>query len=274
MHHQTKATVLARLGFAARGLVYLLVAWFAANAAFSGGEAADNQGAMAWLADSALGPVLLLGVAAGLAGYALWRLTEAAFNPERVESDLAGIIKRGGYALSGGVHLFLAWTATRLAIDPDSGSTSLSPADDTARDWTAWLLDQPFGPLLVAIVAACFLFGAAKQAREAWKGDFIEDLRGDAPTPGFVCTMGRIGYGARAVVFAIIAGFFALAAWRSNAGEAGGFADALDTLHDQPGGKWLLVAMAIGFALFGFYGFVEARYRRLHVRVRGVPFSA
>lgn len=267
MPHESKAILLARLGFAARGLVYLLVAWFALSAALDGGQMADNQGAMAWLAHAAWGAALLLIVAAGLAGYALWRLTEAAANPERIAGDAKGIVKRVGYALSGFVHLFLAGTAARLALDPDEGSTSLSPADETARDWTAWLLDQPLGPLLVAIVAACFLFGALKQAREAWRGDFVEDLRGDAPTPGFVCTMGRIGYGARALVFAIIAGFFALAAWRSNAGEAGGFGDALAALRDWPGGKWLLAMAALGLALFGLYGFVEARYRRLRVRI-------
>jgi hypothetical protein len=267
MHHEAKATLLARLGFAARGLVYLLVAWFAMSAALGDGEAADNQGAMAWLAHASWGPPLLLVVAAGLVGYALWRLTEALANPEGIAGDAKGILKRAGYALSGGVHLFLAWTAVRLALRPESGSTNLSPTDETARDWTAWLLDQPFGQVLVGIVALCFLFGAFKQAREAWRGDFVEDLRGDAPTPGFVCTMGRIGYGARALVFAILAGFFALAAWRSNAGEAGGFADALGTLRAQPGGSWLLVVTGIGLALFGLYGFVEARYRRLRVRI-------
>lgn len=267
MLHEAKATLLARLGFAARGLVYLLVAWFAASAALGDGKAADNQGAMAWLAQASWGPVLLLVIAAGLAGYALWRLTEAAANPERIAGDAGGIVKRLGYAMSGGVHLFLAWTAAKLALDPGRGSANLSPADETARDWTGWLLDQPLGAPLVGVVAACFLFGAFKQAREAWTGDFIEELRGDAPTPGFVCTMGRIGYGARATVFAIVSGFFALAAWRSNAGEAGGFADALGALREQPGGEWLLAATAIGFALFGLYGLVEARYRRLHVHI-------
>ena len=44
-------------------------------------------------------------------------------------------------------------------------------------------------------------------------------------------------------------------------------ADALGALQDQPGGKWLLAATGIGLALFGIYSLIEARYRRIRVRV-------
>jgi hypothetical protein len=81
--------------------------------------------------------------------------------------------------------------------------------------------------------------------------------------------MGRLGYGARAVVFTIIAGFFAVAAWHAHATEAGGMADALAMLQDQPGGKWLLAATGVGLGLFGVYSFVEARFRRVQVRLPG-----
>jgi hypothetical protein len=267
MLSEAKATTLARLGFAARGLVYLLIGWFALDAAFRGGETADNQGVIASLADEPFGPVLLAAVAAGLAGYALWRLAEAAANPTRIGRDVKGTIERGGLALSGVAHLVLAWTAAALALHPSTGRASSSPNDERARDWTAWLLDQPLGPLLVGVVAVAFFCGAGLQLRKAWKGDFAEELGSDTPIPGYVCTAGRIGYGARALVFAVTGIFFAAAAWQSKASEAGGMADALGTLQAQPGGKWLLAATGVGLGLFGIYSLIEARYRRIRVRV-------
>jgi hypothetical protein len=263
MLSETKATWFARLGFAARGLVYLLIGWFAVDAAFRGGETADNQGAIASLADKSFGPLLLASIAAGLAGYALWRLAEAFTTPGH---DAKALLKRGGLALSGVAHIVLAWVAAGLALHPRSGGDS-SPNDERARDWTAWLLDQPLGPVLVGVIAIGFLCGAGLQARKAWKGEFADELGSDTPVPGYVCTAGRIGYGARGLVFFVTGLFFAAAAWRSRASEAGGMADALGALQDQPGGTWLLAATGIGLGLFGIFSLIEARYRRIRVAV-------
>ncbi len=269
MISDANATWLAKLGFAARGVVYILVGWFAVDAALRGGKIADNQGAIGSMADEPLGPVLLGIVAAGLLGYAIWRLTEAAANPERIGDDVEGSLRRIGHVVSGVAHLILAWTAAKLALHLEDGTAAVSPGDESARDWTALLLAQPLGRVLVGLVAVAVLVAAFQQAQKAWQGKFIHDLRGDAPAPGYVCTMGRIGYGARALVFLIVAGLFALAAWRSHASDAGGMADALEMLQSQPGGKWLLALTGIGLALFGAYSLVEARFRRLHVDLPG-----
>ncbi|RZT57271.1 uncharacterized protein DUF1206 [Sphingomonas sp. BK036] len=269
MISDANATWLAKLGFAARGVVYILVGWFAVDAALRGGEIADNQGAIGSMADEAFGPVLLAIIAAGLLGYAVWRLTEAAANPEQIGRDVKGSLKRIGHVVSGIAHLILAWTAAKLALKTGSRDAAVSPGDESARDWTALLLDQPAGRLLVGAVAIGVLVAAFQQGQKAWRGDFIHDLRGDAPAPGYVCTMGRIGYGARALVFLIVAGLFGLAAWSAHASDAGGVADALEKLQSQPGGKWLLALTGIGLALFGAYSLIEARFRRLHVDLPG-----
>ncbi|MBB5687220.1 DUF1206 domain-containing protein [Sphingobium boeckii] len=261
------ATVLARLGFAARGLVYLIIGWFAVDAAMRGGAAADNQGAIATLAHQPFGQILLFIVAAGLAGYAVWRLTEAAANPEQIAHDAHGNLKRIGSAVSGIAHVTLAWTAVKLASHSGSASGARSPGDDNARDWTAWLLSQPFGRLLVAAVAIGLFAAAFQQGKKAWTASFTAELKGDTPVPAYVTLMGRIGYGARAIVFTIIGGFFTAAAWQARASEAGGMADALAKLQGQPGGKWLLMAMGIGLALFGIFSLIESRFRRIDVRL-------
>jgi len=76
MDYSDRMTLLARLGFAARGLVYVLIGWFAMDVALNGGQPTDNQGALGTLAHAPLGHVLLGICALGFAGYAVWRLSQ------------------------------------------------------------------------------------------------------------------------------------------------------------------------------------------------------
>lgn len=82
MTYSDRITLFARLGFAARGLVYMLIGWFALDVALHGGKTTDNQGALGTLANAPLGHILLAVCALGFAGYAVWRLTEAITDPE------------------------------------------------------------------------------------------------------------------------------------------------------------------------------------------------
>ena len=78
---------LARAGFAARGTVYVIIGILAIKLALgSGGTSANQQGALRTIAAQPFGKVLLVLVATGLGGYALWRLTRAVLGhgPEQV----------------------------------------------------------------------------------------------------------------------------------------------------------------------------------------------
>src|SRR4051794_41577821 len=69
---------LARLGLAARGVVYLLVAWLAIRIAFlHSGQQADRQGAMRQIAHNTAGKAVLLAMAVGFFRYAARRLVQA-----------------------------------------------------------------------------------------------------------------------------------------------------------------------------------------------------
>src|SRR5690348_14342349 len=75
------ARALARTGLAARGILYILIGWVAVLVAFgqTSGNQANQAGALELLAKQPLGLVLLWLLGVGFAGYALWRLSEAAF---------------------------------------------------------------------------------------------------------------------------------------------------------------------------------------------------
>lgn len=263
MTRDNRFTSLARLGFAARGLVYILIGWFALDAAINGGRPIDNQGALGTMAEAPMGRALLALCAMGFAGYAFWRLTEAWTDPERRGRDMKGAFERIGYALSGFTHVGLAILAGRLALRETPRSQG-TPGDASAQGWSAWLLDQPGGVLLLVLVGLGFGAVAAAQVIKAYKARF-DELGGDVPAPDSVRLIGRCGYGARALIFLIVGWFLISAALAHDADQAGGLGEALRQLRAQPYGAILLGIVALGLGLFGLFSLVEARYRRIRV---------
>jgi Na+/proline symporter len=167
----------------------------------------------------------------------------------------------------GVVYLSLAFSAAELLVDlPGQASGG---DRDSAKDWTAWLLAQPFGQWLAGGAGAVVIFSALFHFYRAATADFCEKLKlgqlGDEQIE-WVKRLGRLGFAARGVAFAIIGGFLVLAAIRSNPQEARGLDGALATLASQPYGPWLLGAVAAGLLAYGLYMFVEARYRRMVIR--------
>src|SRR5258708_39162689 len=74
------AHVLARAGLTARGIIYMLIGWLAVLVALSrGSHEADQQGALQLLAGKPYGSVSLWLLGSGLAAYAFWRPSEAAY---------------------------------------------------------------------------------------------------------------------------------------------------------------------------------------------------
>src|SRR5438876_442573 len=93
---------LARLGYATKGTVFLVIGFLALEAAFtSGGKTTNSQGALVTIAEQPFGQFLIALVGIGLAGFALWRLMEAALDVEHKGTDAKGIASRIGFVIGG-----------------------------------------------------------------------------------------------------------------------------------------------------------------------------
>jgi hypothetical protein len=253
--------LLARLGYGVRGGVYLIVGWFALRAAMAGGRVTtDTRGALVAMQHQSFGALLLTAAAAGLAGYAVWRLGQGLFDLDREGRSPRALLRRAGQGGAGLVQLGLAGAALRLALHQGQVAAS---TDQSAHDWTAWLLAQPLGRWAVAAVAATLLAAAAAQAVKAWRASFLAHVAADPRARRLMRPVGRVGFGAKAVVFALVGLFFLNAAWRADPEEAGGIVAALRQLQGQPAGPWLLGVVALGLAAFGLYSLFMARYRRI-----------
>lgn len=241
---------LTRIGFAARGLTYMLIGWLALRA----GRAAGASDALGTLAGGGLGTLLLALSAVGLFAYGAWRLLEASLDIEGAGNDTKGIAIRVGHGLSGAAHLFLGFTAMQLALGADSGGGD----GESARAATSWILDLPAGGVLVRLIAAGLMATGAFQLVEAIQLRFLKQLEPRAASTAWIKWVGRLGYLARGLVFVLVGLMFWRAGSEGSATAAGGTGEALAGLS---GTSQMIVAA--GLILFGIFSVVQAVYRRI-----------
>ena len=255
---------LARLGYAAKGVVYIIIGFLAGKLALGqGGQATDQRGALRTISEQPFGKFLLIVVAIGLLAFGLWSLIQAIYDTEGEGRKAKGIVARIGYAVVGIAYLALAFGAYQLATGSGNGGNSTT---STTQDATAKLLSLPFGVPLVIIVGlvvlgiAVYLYARAYRAKFQRRLD-LATLR--APVRKTVIFLGRLGYAALGVVFTIIGIFLIVAAVQFNPQKAKGLDAAIGELQKLPLGQLLLGIVALGLLAYGVYSFVEARYRRL-----------
>lgn len=242
----------ARIGYAAKGAVYLLIGYIAAKAAFAADSPKGATGALGELLnEGGRGVVLLMGV--GLLAHALWRFVEAALDPEhRGQPHRVGA--RLAYLGSGLVYGWLALTAFKLSQGRGGGESG------GEKSFAATLMAQPYGRWFVGAIGVAVIGYGIHQVILGFRGDVTKDLGiRDPDKHRAVVAIGRIGTAARGVVFGIIGTFFIDAARHYNAKEAGGIQDALGWL----GQSWLLMAVALGLMAYGLLQFAKAWYRRI-----------
>jgi hypothetical protein len=242
-------------------VVYLLVGWLTLQAAVGTGTAVDKQGALEAVAQQPMGTALLIFVCAGILAYAAWSVVRAVFDPERRGHDGGGIVARLGYLVAAVSYGGLGVGALKLALGQSAGKGS----DASTQDWTARLMQAPFGPPLVIAVGVAFLAIAAVEFFSAYTEKFAAQLElGElARERRWIVRVGQAGLIARGVVFALIGVFLIQAARQGDPSEAIGLGGALQKLAEQPEGPSLLGVVAAGLCMYGLFSIVEARYRRL-----------
>ncbi|WP_395624059.1 DUF1206 domain-containing protein [Sphingomonas daechungensis] len=244
---ESRFQLLTRLGFAGRGFLYIVIGLLVILA----GRTEDLTGALEYLGHG-LGKVLLVVLAAGLAVYGLWRLTDAAFGIESGRHHAKAHRKRIAAATSGVIYGFLSYKAVLILLSQRIG-------DHEPQQHASAALHLPGGEVFVWIASA-ILFGAAiAQFVKVRKCDFLRALDCDEHQKVWIKWLGRVGYSARGIIFFIIAWLLALAALHHRAAEAGGLEEALDAMHPA-----VRASVAAGLIVFGVLSLVEARFRRIH----------
>src|SRR5438067_6872379 len=252
----TTVTVMARLGFGARGLVYLLVAAFATAAALGVGKQPHGIiDAVQAVANTRLQLLLAAVIGGGLACLAayfaitgLWHCCQKG----SARNWLFGAGMLGDALIYAAV--MIAILSLMIGWDPDG--------ERQTQAWTAWVLGQSFGRSLVGVVG--FLILACGIGVIVWV--MTTDIDDDVDLPenekGAIEPVGRYGLAGRGVAVCLVGIYWMAAAVEGEPSKAHELGGALQAVQQNSKGWLLLLTLGVALAASALFDFVEAFYHR------------
>ena len=248
----------ARAGYVAAGLLHVMIGVIALRVATGGSGSADQSGAVAALAGSPGGTVLLWACFLGCAALAVFLFSEIFFGAtQRSDRDrLKHRVKMGGQAVVYGAIGAVFGTYALGGTSDSSGST---------QSLSARLMAHPAGTVLLIVVGLGLVVAGAFFVHRGVTRSFRENLKSLPPgTAGrAVLWLGTAGYAAKGVALAVLGVLVVVATVRSDPEQSSGLDGALKALQEQPFGAWILGAVALGLICYGAFMVVRARYQRM-----------
>lgn len=264
-HHSL--IVLARGGYAARGVIYLIIGIFALLAAQDSTQPKDSHKSLEALLGQPFGYFLVGLVVAGLLAFAAWRVLQATRDVDHHGKNLKGLIIRTGLLAGGLVNGALAFFASGLVI---SGISSSGDSGGQTKDWLAHLLSWEHSNLLVYLIALIPLGVGVAHIIKGWKASFEKYFEADEEVMRYVRPVSQFGLIARGVVFLEIAVLLAVSGSAYKAIDPPGMKEALGALQNLPAGWLVLIVMAFGLIAFSVYSFSEAFWRKINMEIPGL----
>jgi hypothetical protein len=251
-----------RFGYVVRGIIYLLPGLLALQMAFGpGGKSISQSDSITLIGRQPFGRILLVVLAIGLAGYALWGLIRCFLDPLHKGRTPGGILKRMGFLWSAIAYVGLLMVTLGIL----SGRLSHAGHDQ----WPQQLMAKPLGEWLLGIIGVCWIAGAGVgQIVAGWKGSFRDDFdpaHVGQDTRRWAVPLGRFGIITRGVLFAGIGMFLIASALHANPGHKDSLSDEWLALARQPLGRGLVTIASLGLIAFGVFSMMCSRWMRIHI---------
>jgi hypothetical protein len=250
----------ARAGFVGYGIIHLLFAWIAGQVAFGGsGKESDQSGALQSLAGNGFGKFLLVLIAIGMVGLAVWQAFEAVIG-ESGPQDKSAVAERVVSGVRAVLYLVLAWYAVKVLRGANASmaqNQENKSAGIMAHSGGRWLVGI-IGLVVVAVGVGIFVYGFTKK--------FLKHLNTQqmsATVRTSTTRLGMAGYLAKGTAYGIAGLLVLVAAATYDPDKARGLDAALKALAGHAYGVWLLALIALGIAAFGIYCFAQAKYRKV-----------
>lgn len=254
-------------GWAAKGVVYLTLAYLVLQMAFGAApQEATTTGALQYIAQTAPGTIALIVLGLGLVAFAVGRVLEvttlAGPQIETKDKVIAAVLAV--------LYASLALTAFTIAGLAGSGSGGSggggSGGGQSQEQGSAFLLGLPGGRWIVGLVGlAVIAFGAL----EAYKGvqqKFLPTLRTGEMSSGTrsaTTKLGTAAYVTKGAILALLGYFFLQSALTYDPQQAKGLDAALHEIAGRTWGQVVLTLVALGLLAYGAFALLESRYRRV-----------
>ncbi|CAN5357298.1 hypothetical protein BH23ACT9_BH23ACT9_25780 [soil metagenome] len=243
----------ARIGFGARGGLFVAIGVLAASVSLATQEDADATGAINQVGQTPFGTVILIVLAIGLAAYTGLRLMHLVINPSD-EDGIKLLFIRISYLVQAGTYGGLTVFIIRRLVGGGGGGGG------DEQQATARVLELPMGQWLIGGVAVVLIGVAIAQLSRAITRDFMQNQTESGGRRQLMLWTGIIGHTARAALFGTIAWLFLQAALQSDSSEAGGTDEAIQELAVTPVGTVLLLLIAAGVIAYGLWCLSVARW--------------
>ena len=256
---------LGRVALVAQGILYAVVGLLAAQVARGdAGTEASQTGAIDAVARQPFGKGLLVVLTVGLVAHAGWRLLLTVRGEVGNDEDSGSLAKRAANFGRFVIYAGFIVAAVRLLTSPGEPESG-SGGGETPKRGTAVVLGWPGGTWIVAGIGLVIIGVGVWNAKKAVTQSFEDDLDLSSLDEGpchAVRTLGTVGYGARALVFALVGVFVVNAGRENDAQESSGLDDALGELAQTSQGPILLLILAVGMVLFGAYRILDGVFRK------------
>lgn len=250
--------MLARGGYAASGVLHVLVGLIAFGLARGAGGQADVSGAVAELATQPAGPLLLWCSFAGCVALALWQTGDAIFDFEHLPAKhKAG--KKLKAAAQAVVYAGLAVTLAAFARGAGKDNR------ESASDMTVNLMKAPGGVLLLVLIGAAVAIVGIVYVVRGFRKSFEKHIN-LPPSPNgrkAITALGVAGYVAKGVALFVTGLLVVIATVTARPEQSTGLDGGLHALREQPYGVYVLAAVGAGLICYGVFTVVRARLAKM-----------
>lgn len=249
--------VVARAGFVALGLIHILIGCIALGVALGASGQADESGAVAQLAATPGGVVLLWAGLVACGALALYMASDAVMGWSGGSSKpWMNRLKAAGMAV---VFAVVAVTFGSFALSRPSNSSEKS------RSASADLMSSAPGTVLLVVIGVALLAAAGTYVFLGITRKYEKNLTGKpSGALGDAFTVfGVVGYCAKGVALGAVGLLILVATAVHDPSQQGGLDAALKAFLKQPFGGWVLGFVSVGLMAYGVYSLFRSRYQRL-----------
>jgi hypothetical protein len=249
------------LGWAAKGVVYVALAYLVLQMAFGqASQDASTTGALRLIAQEAPGKIVLVLLGVGLLAFAVGRILEVT---TLAGPQIDGKEKAKAVALA---VLYSSLALSAFSIVGLAGSGSGGGGGGKEQQGSAFLLGLPGGRWIVGLVGLAVIGYGAKQIMSGVKQEFLGTLETGRMSSGLRSAVEKLGtaaYVTKGAILALLGWFFLQSAVTYDPDEAKGMDAALQEIAGETWGQVVLTLVALGLLCYGAFAFVESRYRRI-----------